>query len=107
MSTFATRLNNLLNEKNIKQAELVEKTGIGKSSISTYLSGEYEPKQQNVYKIAQALDVSINYLMGFEDEPEPQINTIAAHAMEDLTAEEIDEVLEFIKFQKMKRKSND
>ena len=52
----------------MKQVDLVSLTGIGKSSISTYLSGEYEPKQRNIYKIAKALDVSEAWLMG-EDVP--------------------------------------
>lgn len=50
----------------MKQSDLVEKTKIGKSSISTYISGAYEPKQRNIYKIAKALDVSEAWLMGFD-----------------------------------------
>lgn len=50
----------------MKQSELVEKTKIGKSSISTYISGAYEPKQKNIYKIAKALDVSEAWLMGMD-----------------------------------------
>lgn len=66
MATIAERLREALNIRGMKQAELVEKTGIGKSSISTYLSGEYEPKQRNIYKIAQALNVSEAWLIGFD-----------------------------------------
>jgi len=50
----------------MRQADLVNLTGIGKSSISTYISGEYEPKQKNIYKIAKALDVSEAWLMGLD-----------------------------------------
>lgn len=67
MKTFAQRLKYAMELRNMKQSELVEKTKISKSSISTYLSGEYEPKQNNVFKIAGALDVSVAYLMGWED----------------------------------------
>ncbi len=52
--------------RNMRQADLVNLTGIGKSSISTYISGEYEPKQKNIYKIAKALDVSEAWLMGLD-----------------------------------------
>ncbi|MBQ9913081.1 MAG: helix-turn-helix domain-containing protein [Clostridia bacterium] len=55
-----------LSLRGMKQSELVKLTGIGKSSISTYLSGEYEPKQRNIYKIAQALNVSEAWLMGYD-----------------------------------------
>ncbi|NLW82774.1 MAG: helix-turn-helix domain-containing protein [Desulfovibrionales bacterium] len=53
----------------MKQVDLCERTGIGKSSISTYLSGEYEPKQRNLYKIAEALEVNVAWLMGSDDVP--------------------------------------
>ena len=66
METIAERIRKGLSIRNMRQTDLVEKTGIGKSSISTYLSGEYEPKQRNIYKIAQALDVSEAWLMGYD-----------------------------------------
>jgi len=53
----------------MKQVDLCEQTGIGKSSISTYLSGEYEPKQRNLFKIAEALQVNVAWLMGKDDVP--------------------------------------
>lgn len=64
MATIAERIKEALILRDMKQADLVEKTGIGKSSISTYLSGAYEPKQKNIYKIAKALNVSEAWLMG-------------------------------------------
>lgn len=64
MATTAERIKEALELRGLKQADLVQLTGIGKSSISTYLSGAYEPKQQNIFKIAQALNVSEGWLMG-------------------------------------------
>ncbi len=66
MKTTAERIKEALNLRGMKQSDLVEKTGIGKSSISTYISGAYEPKQRNIYKIAKALDVSEAWLMGYD-----------------------------------------
>ena len=72
MSTFATRLKKYMDKANIKQAELAEKTKINKSSISEYLSGNYEPKQRNIYKLATALGIKPSQLMGIEsEEPAP------------------------------------
>ena len=68
--TIAARIREGMELKCMKQADLVKMTGIGKSSISTYLSGEYEPKQKNIYKIAKALDVNEAWLMGFDVSPE-------------------------------------
>lgn len=56
----------------MKQAELVELTGIGKSSISTYLRGSYIPKQKNIYKMAKALNVNEAWLMGEDVDPTRQ-----------------------------------
>lgn len=66
METIASRIKKALEIRNMKQSELVALTGIGKSSISTYISGEYEPKQKNLYRIAKALDVSEAWLMGLD-----------------------------------------
>lgn len=58
--------------RGMKQAELVELTGIGKSSISTYLRGSYIPKQKNIYKMAKALNVNEAWLMGEDVDPTRQ-----------------------------------
>ena len=66
VDTIANRIRTALEARGMKQADLVEKTKIGKSSISTYLSGAYEPKQKNIYRIASALNVDEAWLMGFD-----------------------------------------
>lgn len=84
MNTFAERLRYYMQKANMKQTELVEKTKINKSSISEYLSGNYEPKQRNIYKIAIALGVKPSQLMGIEDDnssptqhlPYPQLTPV-------------------------------
>lgn len=49
----------------MKQNELARLTKINKSSISEYLSGNYQPKYKNILKIAEVLNVSPNIF--FED----------------------------------------
>ena len=66
MATVAERLKEAMELRDMKQADLSRLTHIGKSSISTYLSGAYVPKQQNIYKMAQALSVTEEWLMGFD-----------------------------------------
>lgn len=60
------RIKEAMELKGIKQAELVEKTGIDKGQISSYLSGKYKPKQVNLELIARALFVDEAWLMGFD-----------------------------------------
>ena len=68
VSTISKRMKLAMDMRDINQAELCRRTGIGKSSISTYLSGDYEPKQTNLYKIADALSVTIPWLSGSDVE---------------------------------------
>lgn len=43
--TFADKLKNLMKELDLTQSKLSDLTGIGKSSISQYLSGKNEPSK--------------------------------------------------------------
>lgn len=64
--SFALRLRKCMDSQNIKAVELSEITGIGKSAISQYLKGSFEPKQERISKLAKALNVSVPYLMGYD-----------------------------------------
>jgi transcriptional regulator with XRE-family HTH domain len=64
-ATIAQRLREALNASGKKQADLVRETGLDRGSISSYLSGKYEPKQKAIYKMAQALDISEAWLLGY------------------------------------------
>ena len=66
VSSFASRLREALSVRNMTQAELANKSGISKSSISRYLSGAWKGKQDSVYALAKALDVSESWLMGYD-----------------------------------------
>lgn len=65
-STFPERLRIILEETGIRQTDLCEKTGIGKSAMSQYLHGAFVPKQQKLNAIAEALGVSEGWLMGYD-----------------------------------------
>ena len=64
--TFAQRLRELLDHYNIRQADLAARTGISKSSLSHYLKGDWEGKQDVIYKISSAYGVSSAWLMGVD-----------------------------------------
>lgn len=66
VSTLASRLSQALNIRRMKQSELCHIAKIPKSSLSQYLSGDYEPKQDRIYIIAKALNVSEAWLMGYD-----------------------------------------
>ncbi|MDA5656006.1 LexA family transcriptional regulator [Staphylococcus aureus] len=66
MNSFKDRLKQIMSERKISQSELSRRTGIGRNSISDYLNGKYEAKQDKVFELAKALNVNDAWLMGFD-----------------------------------------
>lgn len=64
MENTSTRLRKAMAVRNISQAALAEKTKISKGALSSYISGRYTPKQNNILLLAEALDVSEDWLTG-------------------------------------------
>ena len=62
----SVRIKKALSIRSMKQSELCQKTKIPKSALSEYISGAYEPKQDRLFLMAQALDVDPVWLMGFD-----------------------------------------
>ena len=60
--SFAGRLKQALDERQMSQAELAAKIGKGKSSVSQYLSGKNIPKDDVQKKIAEVLDCTVEFL---------------------------------------------
>jgi transcriptional regulator with XRE-family HTH domain len=50
----------------MKQSELCKLAKVPKSSLSLYLSGAYEPKQERIFDMAKALNVDEAWLMGYD-----------------------------------------
>ena len=66
VATCADRIKEALNMKGLKQSDLCRLTGIPKSAISQYISGAFEPKQDRIYLLSKALNVSEAWLMGLD-----------------------------------------
>ena len=79
-SDFMQRMKETMQEKGIRQTDLVEKTGIDKGALSSYMNGRYMPNAEKVAKIAKALCVSVDYLLGKEEaqtEKPPKIHEVS------------------------------
>lgn len=61
---FATRLKQIRTEKNIKREVIAEKIGTSSAIIGRYERGERTPSVDIAKKIAKALNVSLDYLVG-------------------------------------------
>ncbi len=64
MQSFSHNLKSIMNEKQIRAAELSRLTGISKARISQYTNGIYIPKAAALDAIASALGVSRDALLG-------------------------------------------
>ncbi len=71
----ADRLREAMRETGKTQADLVRETGIGKSNISRYITGRFDPKSDAVHKLAVALNVSEMWLWGCDVPKERPIET--------------------------------
>ena len=64
--TFAIRLRQAMTMRDMNGADLSAKSGVSQPLISKYLNGKAEAKQNYLYRLAVALDVSEAWLMGFD-----------------------------------------
>lgn len=69
MNIFAQRLKQAMDEQRVTQTDLCTKTGLGKSSVSQYVSGKNIPNGVRMKMLADALNVSSDWLSGSVDEP--------------------------------------
>lgn len=83
-------LKDIMKQKGITQAWLANKTEITEATISRYLSGVHSPKIELIAKMAGAMGVSVDYLIGLSsstipnEPPSPEVRAlIAAYARAD------------------------
>lgn len=101
----------------LSQKRLAEITDINKSVLSRIEAGSRPLRDDEIIKIAKALNVSTDFLLGINDTKDetfkPDNNSddlskdellIAAHATKDLNEEEQKQLIQFAKFLKSQRK---
>lgn len=62
----AKRLRYAIDRAEIRAQDLANRSGIGKSSISQYLSGSHAPSNRSAGAMARVLGVNPVWLMGFD-----------------------------------------
>jgi len=67
MDEFKDRLKIAMGKQHINSNQLANKAEISRTQIFRYLKGDYKAKQDVVYKLALALDVSPAWLMGIDE----------------------------------------
>lgn len=82
-------------DKNITQKELSEKLGLSKNAICEYEKGRAEPSIQTLIELSKIFRVSVDYLVGIEDDFGNIV--ISGNESSDLTVSERELLLTFRK----------
>lgn len=77
MSVFSDNLNRIMTERGISQKWLADAANTTEATISRYANGVHKPNVDIIVQIAQALCVSIDYLMGLSVIPSGQSDETA------------------------------
>jgi transcriptional regulator with XRE-family HTH domain len=95
------RLKNLRKNSGKKQSEIADLIKIGRAAYSTYEVGNREPDHETLKKLADCFGVSVDYLLGREDdkktspeESEDVKEWIAAFKKVGISPEQIDNMSE-------------
>lgn len=92
--SFGRRLSGFLERRSMTQRDLSQATGLTEAAVSRYVSGVREPRAITVAKIATALDVTPQELLGtsIDDDVDQAVRLIARNA-NDLTEEQREELI--------------
>lgn len=102
-------LKKIREERNLTQQAMADMLQIQRPTYTRYETGEREPDFETVLKIAELLSVSTDFLLGKTDmpsSPDEQLSNeeFALYGeVRDLTDDEKQRVLDFIKFTKSQR----
>lgn len=85
IASVSNRLREAMDIVGKSQSDLARETGISKATLSRYLSGQFEPKQIAVNKLANALNVAEMWLWGCDvpmERPAPEeLGELAAEVL--------------------------
>lgn len=61
---IAQRIKDSMKNEKLTQMQLAKAIGVGQSSVSDWLNSKSEPSIDNLWKLADYFDVSIDFLVG-------------------------------------------
>lgn len=73
---FAERLKTLRKQVKLTQTQIAEKLNISQQAYASWKRGVKKPTQENLVKIAQILNVSVDYLVWNSEETEGDLENI-------------------------------
>ncbi|MDP4180125.1 MAG: helix-turn-helix transcriptional regulator [Bacillota bacterium] len=76
--SLGERLHELIKEKGLEQREIATMLGIKKSTFNGYANNTREPNINTLKIIANFFNVTVDYLIGFSDERNPNLDHLSA-----------------------------
>ena len=76
---FSERLKKLRKQAQLTQVDVAEKLGISQPAYASWERGVKKPTQENLVKISQILNVSVDYLVGNSEEELDELDNIELH----------------------------
>ena len=73
---FSERLKKLRKDTGLTQVDVASKLGISQQAYASWERGIKKPTQDNLVKIAQVLNVSVDYLVGNSEEKVDELDNI-------------------------------
>ncbi|TDM12695.1 helix-turn-helix transcriptional regulator [Macrococcus bovicus] len=101
---IANQIKKMREFRNMNQQDLAERLNITKQAVSRYENGQRKANQDVLFELSHIFGCSINDFFPKNEANTKQIETIAAHIDDDVTEEEMQEILDFIEFKKRNRK---
>ena len=102
--TFGEKLKQIRKSKGLGVNQLALKSGVSASQISRFENGKRkDPQMDTAKKLAKALDVSVSELIGNGDSQNVKENgptLVAAHLDDDVSEEDMEDILKYIEFRK-------
>lgn len=80
---WGTRIKDLLKKRNMKQKDLSKLSGVSESTLSDWIKGTREPGVYGLSQVAQALGVTLDYLMGL-DSVATEIQALTGYSLREL-----------------------
>lgn len=73
---FSERLKKHRKDIGLTQVDIASRLGISQQAYASWESGVKKPTQENLVKIAQVLNVSVDYLVGNSEEKSNELDNI-------------------------------
>lgn len=101
------RIANLRKRRGMNQQQLAQALNVSPSTVAMWEINKRALKDDTIKMLSEFFGVSADYLLGIEkksvtDEPKTKPETIAAHIDDDVSEDEMEDIINYIDFIKQK-----